>query len=198
MGMGSEQLGFEGFASAEPTDRLFFAIMPDTRTAEAIAGAAERSRRMHGLSAAPLRTDRFHVTLIHIGDFAGLPQAVVADSLRVGEDTAAAPFDVTFDRAASFSGAPQRKPFVLQGGAGLDDLQTFRRSLWDRLIRAGVKPLSRIEFNPHVTLLYDPASIAEHPVEPVRWTVDEFLLIHSELGRTKYNILGRWPLTADR
>lgn len=198
MGMGSEQLGFEGFASAEPTDRLFFAAMPDPRAAEAIAQTADRSRRMHGISAAPLRTDRFHVTLIHIGDFAGLPKAVVADSLRVGERTTAPPFEVTFDRAASFSGAPQRKPFVLQGGADLDGLQAFRRSLWDRLIRAGVKPLSRIEFNPHVTLLYDPASIAEHPVEPVRWTVDELVLIHSELGRTKYNVLGRWPLIAGR
>lgn len=198
MGMGSEQLGFEGFAGAEPTDRLFFAVMPDPRAAEAIAQTADRSRRMHAISAAPLRTDRFHVTLIHIGDFAGLPRGVVADTLRVGEDTAAPPFEVTFDRAASFSGAAQRKPFVLQGGEGLDDLRAFRRSLWDRLIRAGVKPLSRIEFNPHVTLLYHPASIAGQPVEPVRWTVDELLLIHSELGRTKYNVLGRWPLIAGR
>lgn len=192
--MSQVQLDFEGFASAEPRDRLFYAIMPDPPAAEAIAAVARRAREAHGLDAPALRTDRFHVTLIHIGDFAGLPKSVVSDALRVGQSTAAMALEVTFDRAGSFSGPPHSKPFVLLGEAGLDDLKAFRRSLWDRLIRAGVKPLSRIEFNPHLTLLYDRRSIANHGIEPVRWMADELLLIHSELGRTKYNMLGRWPL----
>jgi len=34
------------------------------------------------------------------------------------------------------------------------------------------------------------------PVEPFEWTVREFVLIHSLLGRTEYRVLGRWPLAA--
>jgi 2'-5' RNA ligase len=37
-------------------------------------------------------------------------------------------------------------------------------------------------------------AIAPQPITSLRWTVREFLLIHSERGLTKNNILGPWPL----
>jgi len=46
-------------------------------------------------------------------------------------------------------------------------------------------------FTPHVTLLYDPRSVEEHPIEPISWTVSEFVLIHSMQGHAH---LARWPL----
>jgi 2'-5' RNA ligase len=45
-----------------------------------------------------------------------------------------------------------------------------------------------------VTLLYDERGIAEHAIEPVSWTVREFVLVHSLRGQSKYIPLGRWPL----
>jgi 2'-5' RNA ligase len=49
-------------------------------------------------------------------------------------------------------------------------------------------------FTPHVTLLYDGMSVAEQPVDPISWTVGEFVLVHSLLGQTRHIILDRWPL----
>jgi hypothetical protein len=32
------------------------------------------------------------------------------------------------------------------------------------------------------------------PIEPIAWTVADFVLIHSELGKTAHHHIGRWPL----
>lgn len=194
----STQMAFEGFGDSEPTDRLFFALMPDEITARRIARQAEELRRRHDLRGAALRSERFHITLIHVGDYAGLPKGVVDDCNRVGAATISGPLPVSFDHVQSFAGSRTGRPLVLLGGDGLQGLKTFRADLFERLRRVGVRPKSGADFNPHVTLLYDSRGVDEQPVEPITWQADELLLIHSELRRTKYNTLGRWPLMASR
>jgi 2'-5' RNA ligase len=49
-------------------------------------------------------------------------------------------------------------------------------------------------FKPHVTLLRDPLRAKPLRVNPIVWTVRDFVLIHSLLGQTKHVHLGRWPL----
>lgn len=114
------QASLPGFdAAPKPTDRLFFAIFPDTDAAARIAELARRLRGEHGLNGKLIDTARFHVTLLHLGDFAGLPQDIVT---RAGEAAAAVampPFEITFDRAMSFLGRLGELPFVLRGGQGV-------------------------------------------------------------------------------
>ena len=50
------------------------------------------------------------------------------------------------------------------------------------------------QVTPHVTLLYDDVLVEERAVEPIRWTVREFVLVHSLLGQTRHVPLARWPL----
>jgi 2'-5' RNA ligase len=59
--------------------------------------------------------------------------------------------------------------------------------------RKGLGPVKR-QYTPHITLLYDACGIAEHAIAPVRWTVRELALVHSLRGRSRYVVLGRWPL----
>ena len=49
-------------------------------------------------------------------------------------------------------------------------------------------------FEPHVTLAYDARKIAAEAVAPIGWRVDEFVLVHSLLGRTRHVRLGGWAL----
>jgi 2'-5' RNA ligase len=49
-----------------------------------------------------------------------------------------------------------------------------------------------LAFTPHVTLAYGDQQLPEQAIGPVSWRAADFVLIHSELGRTKYNELGRW------
>lgn len=188
-----EQSLLPGFEAAPPlTDRLFFAIFPDSAAASQIAGLAQQLREEHGLRGKPLKTERFHVTLHHLGDYAGLPQDLVAVAHAAAASTTATPFGVTFDRVASFSSAPRNRPFVLRGGDGVASLIAFQQTLGDALKKTVLGRWAKPTYTPHVTLLYDDRSVAEQAVPAVSWTAGEFVLIHSLIGQNMHVPLARW------
>lgn len=190
----SEQMSLDGMAVARPTDRLFFALFPDAETASRLGRIARQLRHDLGLRGRPLADERFHVTLHHLGDFAGLPEGLVASAIDAAERVDTAPFQLSFDRAVSFHGARANHPFVLRADRDAVPLMAFQRELGLSLARAGLGVKPNATFTPHVTMLYDDQLIGEKPVEPVRWTASEFVLVRSLLDRTQHIALGRWPL----
>ncbi|WP_439471276.1 PIN domain-containing protein [Brevundimonas sp.] len=176
-------------------ERLFFGLMLPEAAARAATEVLGESRDEHGLRGHAIRQDRLHITLIHVGDYQGMPPGSVIDALKqAGESMASNAFKVTLDSASSFSGAPGKHPHVLLGDRGVEALRAFRNDLLTAVIRHGVKPLSRQDFNPHVTLSYGDRRLPERPIRPISWRPEEFVLIHSEVGRSIYHTLGRWPL----
>lgn len=191
----SGQMSLGGFAEAAATDRLFFAVFPDETARNAIARLGEDVGKRHGLRGKPLEPERLHITLHHLGDYAGLPAALVEGATRAAERVvSAAPFDVAFDRVASFAKRADKKPYVLLGGGHDSPLQQFRKQLGDALFQAGLGKHVTRDFTPHVTLRYERVLLPEQAVAPVKWTVREFVLVHSLLGQTKHLHLHRWPL----
>ena len=191
-----EQLSFAEFdrPSRPPTDRLFYAVFPDVAAAACVAHRASHQREKHGLKGKPLETDRFHVTLHHLGDYVGdPPQGTIAAALDAGAAVAALPFDVEFDCAMSF-GQRRNAPLVLCGGDGVAALTAFQHALGVAMMRAGLGRLVERRFTPHVTLLYHDRHVEKQAVEPVGWTVREFVLVRSLLGQTRHIPLGRWSL----
>jgi 2'-5' RNA ligase len=193
-----EQLFLPGFeAPPRPTDRLFFALVPTPDAALDIARQARLLKEEYGLKGRPIAIGRLHVTLRYLGDYLGLPQAVAAAAMVAASGVRAAPFDVVFDRAASFHGRPRNRPFVLLGGEGKEGcgaLAALHQALGAALENAGlVSAPSR--YKPHVTLLYDNRYVPERAIEPIVWTAHEFVLVHSLLGRSRHTPLARWPLT---
>ncbi len=83
---------------------------------------------------------------------------------------------------------------MLQGGEGVAAIKAMRQVLSAALAGAGQRRVAATQFTPHVTLLYDDKLVAEQPIPPIGWTVTEFVLIHSLLGKTEHIPLGRWPL----
>ena len=176
-------------------ERLFFGLMLPESAARAAVEVLDESRDEHGLRGRPIRQDRLHVTLIHVGDYHGMPSQSVIDALKqAGEGLPAPAFDVAFDRVSSFSGAPGKHPHVLLSDKGVEGMKAFRAGLLQAIVRQGVKPLSRADFTPHVTLSYADRRLPERPIRPISWRPDEFVLIHSEVGRSIYHTLERWPL----
>jgi len=179
-----------GFA-APRADGLFFALLPDIAAAAQLERTAQQLGIRHRLNGAPLASERFHISLLGFGSHAGVPPELVAAASKIAAEVAGRPFEVTFDRAVSFLGRP--RPLVLCGEAGVADLIAFRRMLGDAIQTRGlgrVKP----QYTPHITLLYDQRGIEEHAIEPVSWTVREFVLVHSVRGQSRYVPLGCWPL----
>jgi 2'-5' RNA ligase len=105
-------------------------------------------------------------------------------------------FEVTFGVIASFEsmprrdGRPPRWPVVFLGeGDGLFELH---KTLGAAMERFGLTTVEH--FVPHMTLFYSSRPITPQAIKPIRFRVNEFTLIHSEVGLTRYNILHRWRL----
>jgi 2'-5' RNA ligase len=170
--------------------RLFLATLPDTATAERIhriAGVLKRAHKFDGKLTAP---ERLHVSLFFLG---GLADRHIRAACEAAAELRTEPFEVSFDRTASFRGSAGNRPFVLVGESGLRRLEQFRWMLGAALTRSGLRRVANTNFAPHVTLLYDARSVDEHPVQPIVWTVTEFVLICSQKG---HDYLERWPLQA--
>jgi RNA 2',3'-cyclic 3'-phosphodiesterase len=172
--------------------RLFLAAVPDADTAARIYRLAEVLKRAHKFGGKIIEPERLHISLFFLG---GLPERLVETACEAVAKVRVPPFEVSFDRTASFRNRPGNRPLVLIGDDGLDRLRSFRRSLGVALARNGLKYLTKKDFTPYVTLLYAERDVDEHPIEPVGWTVNEFVLIHSNRGHVK---LARWPLLACR
>lgn len=177
-------------------DSLFFAILPDAPAASRIAQLAEQLRGVHGLKGKTLRTERFHVTLHHLGNYAGLPPDVVVVAEMVGASVANAmpPFELAFDRVGSFSNTPRNRPLVLRDGDGLIALTAFQQALGNLLQKTAMRYWLKPGYTPHLTLLYDDQNVSLQPIETVAWTAREIVLVHSLVGQGRHVHLGRWPL----
>ncbi|WP_233830472.1 2'-5' RNA ligase family protein [Paraburkholderia sp. ZP32-5] len=189
-----EQLWLPGLeAPPTPTDGLFFAVFPDTNTAAGIAKFAQQLCTEARVRSKPLAANRLHVTLRHLGNFAGgLPDQLVDAVKQAAASLALAPFTVEFDAVVSFSKRPRPGPAVLVGEDGVRGLHVLHDTLEVALKNAGFEPGP--EFTPHVTLAYGMPWAERRPAEPACWNVREFALVHSLLGRTKHVVLARWPL----
>jgi len=179
--------GFE----APATDGLFFALFPDEDAAAQLARTAQQLCIRHRLNGRVFAPERFHVSLLGFGAHAGLPPDLVAGAAEAAAAIAAAPFEVTFDRAVSFLGQP--RPLVLCSEDDIPELIAFQRALGHAVKNCGLGRV-RPQYTPHVTMLYDERAVEDHAIEPVRWTVREFVLVHSLRGKSQYDVLGRWPL----
>ncbi|MEO6291836.1 MAG: 2'-5' RNA ligase family protein, partial [Burkholderiaceae bacterium] len=152
----------ESPSPAVPTDRLFFAILPDPATAARIGAFTQQLSSEHGLRGRPLLADRLHITLHHLGDYAGLPDGLIDSACQAAGQIKTAPFDVTFERVLSFGRKSRNRPIVLLGNqaesGGLADLMSFQKDLYAQMCRAGLQGDKQIarknaNFTPHTTLL---------------------------------------------
>ncbi|HVJ33117.1 MAG TPA: 2'-5' RNA ligase family protein [Terriglobia bacterium] len=178
-------------------DRLFFAVMPDLMTASHIHKAALAFHQAQGLDRMVQPVNREHVSVLLVGDYRQrLREKHVYAAKLAARRVVMSAFDITLDAVGSFAGAspaldqPSHCPLVLRAGdEGL-------RVLCDQLRRAmGRQPVpANKELIPHLTLSYGPEMIVFRPVTPIRFTAGEFVLIHSEVGLTRYHVLGRWSL----
>ncbi|MBR7893255.1 RNA 2',3'-cyclic phosphodiesterase [Burkholderia multivorans] len=187
------QLTLPGIEAPRLHHRLFFAVQPDSDTAARIADAARRLWPDATGTGHWVDTARLHVTLHSLGEFMQVPPDVIARAREAAQRVRAEPFDVSFDRIVSFSGRSDDRPWVLTVTDVSHELIDLQRQLVEALKRTGLRP-PRTSFTPHVTLRYDRSRRAPHTIEPIAWTVSEFVLIDSWLGKTHHDVIDRWPL----
>jgi 2'-5' RNA ligase len=179
-----------------PTEHgLFFAIFPEAHAALRTEQVARDFHNRYELVGKPLKTNRFHVSvqgLCRSPD--GLPDAIVAAAREAAATVTMPAFRVAFNHAMSFTRQKSNRPLVLCGDEGIIGIEMLQQALSAALGRTGRVRQLRRNLTPHMILLYDDRSISEQPVEPIIWTVREFVLVHSLINETVHIPLARWPL----
>jgi 2'-5' RNA ligase len=166
--------------------RLYFAAVPDFDSAARmyrLAGILQRAHRLRGKLIPP---ECLHVSPLFLGRWS---EPVARHACEAVAGVRIDPFEVSFDRTASFGGRPGNHPLVLLGDETSDRLKSLGHALGAAIAEKGTGRGAVRDFTPHVTLLYGERAIDEYPVEPIRWTANEVVLIHSLQGHAR---LARW------
>ena len=188
-----QQLGLAGFAaSAGSVHRLFFALWPDDELRRRIADATTRLQHGQDSGGRRIGQHRYHLTLQFLGDYPELPPTLVEQACTAAASVRVPPFELVFDRAGSFRN--RAIPWWLGCETVPEGLQRVWEELGVALAKTGVRVQSGKALVPHVTVLRDARRpLPPTPIDPLRWPVDSFVLIHSELGaRNAYTEVGRW------
>lgn len=170
-------------------DRFFFALRPPIDLARRIAAFAAQFADDGDSYRIP--ADRLHLTVAITNDFPDYPAAFVETLLRVGDRVAAAPLTVRLDQLVR--GA---RSVLLLPAVGQPELRALHRSIADGMASARAPLRDGTGFSPHMTLFYQGGAPLQRRVKPFAWHADELVLIHSLLGRTRHEVLRRWPLRA--
>lgn len=177
-------------------------IMLFARPSAAVADDVTRRTRLfrerQGLAGRQMRSERLHITLCDFGEHDGeFPEALVARICAAMSSIDLPPVPVTFNRLESFGGPNGARPIVLTSDERLTDLRRLQQKQGLALAEAGLKTAFRLVATPHMTVFYGPATIKPRAIAPVRWTVDEFVLIDSLRGETQHIEVARWPLRGE-
>jgi len=173
---------------------LFFALWPDDDVRERIVSASQHLKKRHAPRGRWIKPHRYHLTLRFLGEHSTLPDPLIAACRAAGNAVRAPPFSFSLDAAGSF---PNRKiPWWLGCHAMPDTLDALWSALAQSLDANGIAPDEPVPRVAHVTVLRDAdGRLAPERIEPIDWTVRDFVLVDSALGAEPgYTILQRWPL----
>ncbi|MBW8757354.1 MAG: 2'-5' RNA ligase family protein [Burkholderiales bacterium] len=172
---------------------VFIAALPAPEDAVRLHAHARRVEERLGFAGRAIDADRLHVTLHALGAWVDEPPDAEVDRwCRAAAAVRHAPFDIVFDRVATFGGRDHPCVFTGTEDAGLHALH---QALGIALANTGER-ISRQRIAPHMTLSWRGRRIADTPIEPVRWRVGQLALIDSHLGEHAHEVLGRWNLRA--
>lgn len=173
---------------ADPKYRLFFALKPSP----IIARQTDHFAETLGGGERRIRPEHHHVTLAVTADYVEYPYAVIKALLRAGTAIDAEPFDLKLDRLSL-----SNRSAALRPSRSVPLLNQLQKSIIDAMRGAGVALRPRWTFSPHQTLFYRDGPPAQQAIDGFLWSLDQFVLVCSHVGRTRHDILGTWTLKGD-
>ena len=173
---------------SEPgSQRLFFALWPDTQVREQLAGIRDR---VPGHGGRPTHLRDLHITLGFLGQVGPDRYDCLTEA---AERVRTPPFTLLIDSVGHW-----RRPRLLWTGPSQVPaaLEGLVRALWSELRGCGFKPETR-PYRPHVTLARKAGAVTAFELEKgITWDVRAFSLITSDSGKKvpRYRVLKNWPL----
>ena len=183
---------------------VFFAVLADADAGQKADRLCDEEMALRHLAGSKVRRERLHVTLVSLGWDAEFPECKALLARRAAAQVDAPAFPLRLDRCLSFQRRNARRPLVLCGhGVWVAGFMELHRSLYGALDSAFSDgegaPRAAPSVTPHMTRMYSPSVVEEHPVESVGWTVREFQLLYNLRGSPgPYRVLERWTLQDPR
>lgn len=175
--------------SAEPTARVFFALVPPLQVQQALGEIARAAaRRAHGR---PVPAENMHITLAFVGAWPIARMQVLVDAAR---DLGGEPIRIALDEVGSF----RRTGIAWIGSQSPPDALLRLQSTLAAALRNGGVAFDDLQpYRPHVTLARRCRGPYPHgATAPVVFDVDRFSLMQSETHAdgARYRALAEWPL----
>ncbi len=171
--------------------RLFFALLPDASTREAMARGVD-TQLGDGVSGRRTPPALYHLTLSYLGEFDSAPASLVDAACRAAATVRVPAFDLRLSHLGSFR---QGRGWLWWLGpeATPPGLQALWQALDAALLEARIRRPPDAAFRPHVTVLRgcDRAPSGDATLD-IAWPVRAFALVSSQAGA--YRPLGGWPL----
>lgn len=182
----------DGGKRGEELHTLFFALIPSDEAREQILALQKMMAWRLGLRSL-IPSSMLHMTLCPAGQPKRLREPMPVALKKAASAIEAGVIDIQLASAARFGGSLGRPSWVLKTSD--DATLGLRHALAKALLIEGLKTASVRGGSPHVTIAYsDDLPEAKEPIEPIRWTAREFVLIDSHFGKSRHDILGRWSL----
>jgi 2'-5' RNA ligase len=165
-------------------DKLYFALQPDMDASDEILDVARGIAFEYDL-VEPYRPEWLHLSLNGVGHFS----LELADrAIAVGDSIWAPPVEVTLNQIALYNGDPRALVFE---ASATEPLQKLFDMLATSMVQNGLG--AGKQFAPHVTMLKDNRAPPQVPLaRPIRWTAEEFVLIHS--NDWLFEVVASWRL----
>jgi len=157
--------------------RLFLAFRPPRSVAAEIA--FWRESFLFGGN--PVDNERLRLTLFMLGDFDRAPPDLIARVKDALSDSFIPSCRIVLDTLAGGAGSA-----LLASSQNLSGARRVQSLVAGLLARAGIAPAPGWRFSPHVTLLHDHGYCGHWPIDPIRWTAEEIVLIESLVGRGRH------------
>lgn len=132
--------------------------------------------------------ERMHVTLAPLGIWPCHPASVVELVLAICASVQASAFRVVFDDLIVSDRV------LLKPSEAIPALCRFQKLLLENLAGAGLRAPKGSAFSPHMTTSYRARAAGPSFIVPASWTVRDFVLIESLIGKRKQIERGRWRL----
>ena len=177
--------------------RVFFAAMPPAAVRQAIAGALHGHGIDRQLGGRQFAAGNWHQTLSGRCFEPGPVQLAALQA--VGASVIAHACTLQYNRITSSRDAEGRIHVTLRAHGEPPSFRELVGQLQQALREAGQDALCA-GVSAHTTLGYDaPAVLDTVYLEPMlRWTIDELLLLVGHGQPYRYDVIGRWPLLAER
>lgn len=169
-------------------NRYFLAL----RVPGGAAFQIQRLRRSWTEQFRPVPMEHLHLTLAIVDDSPVERPDVIAALSRAAANVAADPFELRLDQMVG-----SYRSIALRPGKS-DKLRRLGQHVQEALAAARIPLRADWRFSPHVTLGYRHGEPFHVEVAPVGFRASEFVLVHSQVGRTRHVILDRWPLMGER